>query len=49
MRRIKKPRVVFELERGEHKKAKTLAKKDSRKTVSAYAKARFIEHLASKP
>lgn len=47
MPRQRNPRVVFELNSVEHKKAKRLAKKDRRKTVSAYAKSLFTEHLES--
>lgn len=43
-----KPRVVFELEHKQHRKAAKLAKKDLRKTVSAHAKAIYVAHLGSK-
>lgn len=48
MSKTPKPRVVFELENAEHKKAKELATADSRKTVSAWAKARISELLKAK-
>lgn len=43
-----KPRVVFELDPGDHKKAARLAKADSRSSVSAWAKARVSELIKAK-
>ncbi len=42
------PRVVFEMEPNLHKKAARLAKKNQRKSVSAHAKAVYVDHIESK-
>ena len=44
----KKPRVVFQLDSDQYKKADRLSKADRRKTVSAHAKVVYLAHLESK-
>lgn len=48
MNKQPKPRVVFELDPADHKKAQQKAKQDRRKTVSAHAKVVYLAHLESK-